>query len=76
MNRDYVSVLQLITASLSTMTGQQQKAAYCILKHPQDVGLKLMRAIAAEAQVKPATLSRLCRTLRFENYEGFKAPFN
>ncbi len=52
MSRDYVSLLQHISDSLPTMTTQQQQAARYLLEHPHDVGLRSMRAIAAQAQVK------------------------
>lgn len=75
MSRDYVSLLQHISDSLPHLTTQQQQAARYLLEHPHDVGLRSMRSIAAQAEVKPATISRLCRKLGFKDYESFKLPF-
>ena len=75
MSADYIVVLQQLSDALETVTPQQQRAARYLLEHPEDIGLQSMRAIASQAQVKPATISRLCRKLGFENYESFKTPF-
>jgi len=40
-----------------------------------EIGVSTVREIAAAAQVKPNTLVRLARTLGFEGYDDFRAPF-
>lgn len=75
MASQYVSVLQHLNDSLDTLSPQQQRAAHYVLNHPQEVGLQSMRAVATAARVTPATISRMCRTLGFKNYQSFKAPF-
>lgn len=75
MPTKYVDLIQQLSDVLPDLSPQQQRAASYLLEHPDDVGLLSMRAIAIEAGVKPATISRLCRTLGFDNYDKFSAPF-
>ena len=75
MTRQYRDTVRLIVDSFSALTPQQQKAAKFILENPEDVGLNSMRAIAKGAAVKPATVSRLSKTLGFAEYHQFREPF-
>jgi len=75
VTRQYRDTVRLIVDSFSALTPQQQKAAKFILENPEDVGLNSMRAIAKGAAVKPATVSRLSKTLGFAEYHQFREPF-
>lgn len=75
MTRQYTDTIRLIVESFSGLTPQLQKAAKFILENPEDVGLNSMRTIANGAGVKPATVSRLSKTLGFGEYEQFREPF-
>jgi DNA-binding MurR/RpiR family transcriptional regulator len=75
MNTRYPDAIRLIVESFSDLTPELQKAAKFILENPEEVGLNSMRTVAKEADVKPATVSRLSKTLGFEEYERFREPF-
>ena len=68
-------VLQKLTAELAGLTPEVRKAATYVLEHPNDVGVSSIREIAAAAKVKPNTLVRMARTVGFDGYEDFRAPF-
>ncbi len=75
MDLRYPAAIRLIVESFSDLTPELQKAAKFMLENPEEVGLNSMRTIAKEAGVKPATVSRLSKTLGFEEYERFREPF-
>ena len=75
MNTRYPDAVRLIVESFSDLTPELQKAAKFILENPEEVGLNSMRTVAKDAGVKPATVSRLSKTLGFEEYERFREPF-
>lgn len=75
MDLRYPDAIRLIVDSFSDLTPELQKAARFMLENPEEVGLNSMRTVAKEAGVKPATVSRLSKTLGFEEYEAFREPF-
>ena len=75
MDLRYPDAIRLIVESFSDLTPELQKAAKFVLENPEEVGLNSMRTIAKEAGVKPATVSRLSKTLGFKEYERFREPF-
>jgi len=75
MDTRYPDTVKLLTRSFKDLTPELQKAAKFILENPEEVGLNSMRSVAKGAGVKPATVSRLSRTLGFEDYEAFREPF-
>jgi DNA-binding MurR/RpiR family transcriptional regulator len=75
MDRHYSETIRLIVESFSDLTPELQKAAKFILENPEEVGLNSMRSVAKGARVKPATVSRLSKTLGFDEYDRFREPF-
>jgi DNA-binding MurR/RpiR family transcriptional regulator len=75
MDPRYPDAIRLIVESFSDFTPELQKAAKFMLENPEEVGLNSMRTVAKAADVKPATVSRLSKTLGFEEYERFREPF-
>lgn len=75
MTYEYADTTRLIVESFSSLTPELQKAARFILENPEDVGLNSMRKVARAAGVKPATVSRLSKSLGFREYEQFREPF-
>jgi DNA-binding MurR/RpiR family transcriptional regulator len=71
----YPDTVRQLTESFSTLTPELQKAARFMLEHPEEVGLNSMRSVAKAAGVKPATVSRLSKTLGFEQYDALREPF-
>lgn len=71
----YPAAIRLLTESFSDLTPELQKAARFMLEHPEEVGLNSMRSVAKAAGVKPATVSRLSKTLGFEEYDVLREPF-
>jgi len=75
MDLRYPDTIRLIVESFSDLTPELQKAAKFMLENPEEVGLNSMRSVAKGADVKPATVSRLSKTLGFEEYDHFREPF-
>ena len=75
MSTRYPDTVRLLTESFSGLTPELQKAARYMLEHPEEVGLNSMRTVASGAGVKPATVSRLSRSLGFDGYEALREPF-
>jgi len=46
-----------------------------MVEHPEEIGLNSMRHVAREAGVKPATITRLTKTLGFTEYDALREPF-
>jgi len=46
-----------------------------MVEHPEEIGLSSMRSVAREAGVKPATITRLTKTLGFGEYDKLREPF-
>ncbi|ARQ13308.1 RpiR family transcriptional regulator protein (plasmid) [Rhizobium etli] len=54
------------------MPQQLQQAARHILEHPQEVALVSMRELARNANVQPATMTRLAKFLGYSGYEDLR----
>lgn len=54
------------------LSGQLQVAARYLIDHPAQVPLCSMRELARQAEVKPATMLRLAKTLGFEGFEQIR----
>ncbi len=46
-----------------------------MVEHPEEIGLNSMRSVARDAGVKPATITRLTKTLGFPKYDALREPF-
>lgn len=75
MQRPYPDTMRLLIESFSDLTPELQKAAKFMIEHPEEVGLNSMRKVAKDAGVKPATVSRLSKSLGFDEYESLREPF-
>ena len=75
MNRRYPDTIRLLVDSYPKLTPQLQKAARFMVEHPEEIGLNSMRHVAREAGVKPATITRLTKTLGFPEYDALREPF-
>jgi len=75
MPQHYPDTIRKLVDSFSGLTPELQKAAKYILENPEDVGLHSMRTVARGAGVKPATISRLSKSLGFAEYEEMRRPF-
>lgn len=61
-----------IVQAFETLSGQLQLAARYVLEHPSDVALLSMRDQARQANVQPATMTRLAKHLGFSGYEDVR----
>ena len=75
MQSRYPDTIRLLIDSYSTLTPELQKAARFMVEHPEEIGLNSMRSVAKDAGVKPATITRLTKTLGFGEYESLREPF-
>jgi len=75
VEQHYQSTIRKLLGSFSELTPELQKAAKYILENPEDVGLNSMRTVAKGAGVKPATISRLSKSLGFAEYAQMRRPF-
>lgn len=75
MPNRYPDTIRLLIDSYAGLTPELQKAARFMVEHPEEIGLNSMRGVAREAGVKPATITRLTRTLGFPEYESLREPF-
>jgi len=75
MQRPYPDTIRLLVESYGDLTPELQKAAKFMIEHPEEVGLNSMRKVARGAGVKPATVSRLSKTLGFDEYDALREPF-
>lgn len=75
MNDRYPDTIRLLVDSYAKLTPELQKAARFMVEHPEDIGLNSMRSVARDAGVKPATITRLTKTLGFDGYEKLREPF-
>ena len=75
MTDSYVEVIQQLADTIPNLAPQQRIAAQYFIDHPDEIGLRSMRDIASEANIQPATISRLCRSMGFDSYKEFTAPF-
>jgi DNA-binding MurR/RpiR family transcriptional regulator len=75
MDSRYPDTIRLLVDSYPKLTPQLQKAARFMVEHPAEIGLNSMRRVARDAGVKPATITRLTKTLGFHEYESLREPF-
>jgi len=61
-----------IIEAFDGMSGQLQVAARFMLDRPREVALLSMREMARQADVKPATMTRLAKYLGFDGYDAFR----
>ncbi|MDP6785533.1 MAG: MurR/RpiR family transcriptional regulator [Rhodospirillales bacterium] len=72
---DFNDLSRQIADMFPRLSPQLQRAAHHVLQRPDDVALKSMRKVAADAEVHPSTMVRLARAFDFESYTGFREPF-
>jgi DNA-binding MurR/RpiR family transcriptional regulator len=75
MDNRYPDTIRLLVDSYPKLTPQLQKAARFMVEYPEEVGLNSMRHVARDAGVKPATITRLTKTLGFTEYDALREPF-
>lgn len=75
MDQRYPDTIRLLVDSYPALTPELQKAARFMVEHPEEIGLNSMRSVAREAGVKPATITRLTKTLGFGEYDKLREPF-
>lgn len=75
MEARYTETIKRLVDSFSALTPELQKAARFMMENPEEVGLSSMRSVAGTAGVKPATITRLTKTLGFDDYEQLREPF-
>lgn len=75
MDNRYPDTIRLLVDSYPKLTPELRKAARFMVEHPEEIGLNSMRSVAREAGVKPATITRLTKTLGFGEYETLREPF-
>jgi DNA-binding MurR/RpiR family transcriptional regulator len=75
MDNRYPDTIRLLVDSFPNLTPQLQKAARYMVEHPEEIGLNSMRHVARDADVKPATITRLTKTLGFPEYDALREPF-
>lgn len=68
-------VLAALSSELTQLTPETRKAASYVLENPNDIGVSSIREIAEAADVKPNTLVRMARSVGFDGYDDFRAPF-
>ncbi|WP_050526336.1 MurR/RpiR family transcriptional regulator [Pseudorhodobacter aquimaris] len=64
-----------IIARYDAMSPQLQQAARYVLENPQEVALVSMRALARNAGVQPATMTRLAKYLGLVGYDDIRAHY-
>lgn len=68
------SLQETIERSFDRLSPELQRAARWVNDHPIEVITQSMRRCAASAQVAPATMTRLAKSLGFCGYEAMRAP--
>ncbi|WP_432289345.1 MurR/RpiR family transcriptional regulator (plasmid) [Aminobacter sp. BA135] len=63
---------EMIVQAFDAMSEQLQSAARYVLDQPREVALLSMREQARQAQVQPATMTRLAKHLGFAGYEDLR----
>ncbi|MGO4833548.1 MurR/RpiR family transcriptional regulator, partial [Rhizobiaceae sp. 2RAB30] len=63
---------ETIIRDFDAMSGQLQAAARYVLDHPREVALLSMREQARQADVQPATMTRLAKHLGLAGYEDIR----
>lgn len=72
---DTAAILDRIMSTYDGLSPQLQKAAQYVVDNPNEVGVNSMRQLAGLAGVQPNTLVRMSRSLGFDSYDDFRAPF-
>ena len=72
---DFSELSKSIVDQFPRLSPQLQVAARHVLDRPDDVALKSMRTLAADAGVHPTTMTRLARALAFDGYDAFRSAF-
>jgi DNA-binding MurR/RpiR family transcriptional regulator len=72
---DFNDLSRRIADMFPRLSPQLQRAAHHVLQRPDDVALKSMRKVAADAEVHPSTMVRLARAFDCESYTEFRDPF-
>ena len=71
----YPETIRLLIDAYPDLTPELQKAARFIIDNPEEIGLNSMRGVAKVAGVKPATITRLTKSLGFSEYGALREPF-
>ena len=74
-NSEPTDVLDALASGLDQLTPQTRKAATYVLENPNEIGISSIRELATAAEVKPNTLMRMARSIGFDGYDEFRAPF-
>lgn len=72
---EFSDLSTLIADRFPRLSPQLQVAARHVLDRPDDVALKSMRTVAADAGVHPSTMTRLVRALDIASYDVFRDAF-
>lgn len=75
MQNRYPDTIRQLVDAYPNLTPELQKAARFMVENPEEIGLNSMRNVANEAGVKPATITRLTKSLGFPSYERLREPF-
>lgn len=59
-------------AKYQSLSAKLQLAADFVLAHPIDIASRSLRSVSKDAELAPATFSRLSRALGYENYEALR----
>jgi len=71
----YPDTIRLLVDAYPRLTPELKKAARFMVENPEEIGLNSMRGVARDAGVKPATITRLTKTLGFREYDALREPF-
>src|SRR6266849_4117403 len=66
------SVEKILIKAFDTLSPQLQAAGRYLLDHPHEVALRSMRELAREANLAPATMTRLARQLGFSGFDDLR----
>lgn len=66
------NILKAIAERMGSMNRKEQEIARFIQEHPQRVVQMGITELASEAKASTATISRFCKTFRFNGYPDFK----
>lgn len=68
-------LIDTLSENYPQLSPQLRLAAKHVMDQPEDVALKSMRSVAADAGVAPSTMVRLAQASGFKSYEAFREPF-
>ena len=68
-------LLDTLSENYTGLSPQLRLAAKHVMDQPEDIALKSMRSVAADAGVAPATMLRLAQAAGFKSYDAFREPF-